>query len=166
MKGGSPPQFLGDLNDFAGADTGGASVDGLRRAVHESADAAEIRIPPPARQIMRVTDSVAKMWGLTADVTRPWHSSPSSDWLKLSATYLLYHNQARFRSIGYGSHLKNRNRGPRMSSSWSLAATVNPGRAGLTASLRSKKEPTVRKKRRSRRTAQTRRAAGCFGAEA
>ena len=44
-------------------------MNGFGGAVHERANAAQVRIPAPARQIMRVTDSVPKMRGFTADVT-------------------------------------------------------------------------------------------------
>jgi len=68
---------LGDFDDFAGADAAGAGVNGFGGAVDERADAAEVRVPAPARQVMRVTDAVAEVRLLAADVARFGHPSPS-----------------------------------------------------------------------------------------
>jgi hypothetical protein len=57
-------------------------VDGFHGAVDERAHTAQIRIPAPARQIMRVADPIPEVRALPANVTRLCHSFTLPDWLE------------------------------------------------------------------------------------
>ena len=62
-------QVSGAFNDFAGTDAAGAGDQLFRFAVDDSPHALKVRQSPRLRNIVRVTDCIACLGPLAADVT-------------------------------------------------------------------------------------------------
>lgn len=64
---------LGPASDLAGLDTARAGVDPLRRAIHDSTNALDVRIPPTIGSVVRMGNLFAEERLLPTDVTDGCH---------------------------------------------------------------------------------------------
>jgi hypothetical protein len=70
--------ILAGFLHFAGADARRTNAKRLASAADDRADATQIRLPSPSRNVVRVADVVAVSRSLTADFTRASHENTSS----------------------------------------------------------------------------------------
>ena len=72
-----PGSELRSFGNAARPNAGGADANVFARAVDDRADAAEVRVPTPAGNVVRVADGVAVVWLFAANFTCECHGCSS-----------------------------------------------------------------------------------------